>query len=487
MKDLTPSRQNQDMELDARIKQADPAIGTSTLSEEVILSGLNKATKPKRFALRRPRLFPALGLVTAMALAIAIPLINRPGVPSDSVTNPVAQASNATKQPIVEQDQFPSNTKTFDTWQVLTGAGTAMSGIAMMSKNVTYRTAGSIASMRGNDQELYKIVPTENTLSFANRLAKALALPYPLTAITNSDGTNLTTVTGGTITSKHQSKRIGLTVEGGQKFQNWSYGDGSATAFRPCRKGDLLGAKGIDIISHSGDGKGHNKCEVLPSGLGPTKNQAIAAARRIFTQLGYQSTTDITKIRDGQLYVVANQFGSGKSNPNLKSYEWSNAQVYGYLVANGQVTKLCQQITWSNSSQRILNASGFGGKPVKWLTVKTIPVAQAAKRISQYDGGALSATPFFASNPVSWGYPKYSDTFTKAPAGTPDSSGGKTKTKVIYVTAVSRFSSPVNGIDGTKWLVPSLAFRDAGGYLGGAIAMREPDFASYDGLHLTSK
>lgn len=487
MKDSARPRQNQDMELDARIKKADPAADAVALDEQVILSGVDKASNPRRFPLPKPRLLPALGIATAVALAIAIPFMNRTEVAADFVTTPVAQATNSTKQPIVEQNQFPSNSKTFDTWQVLTGAGTAMSGVAMMSKNVKYRATGSIAPVQGSDQELYKIVPTESTLSFANRLAKALDLTYPLSAVTTSYGMNITTVTGGNISSKHQSKRIGLTVEGGQTFQNWSYGDGSATAWRTCQKGDMSGAKGIDIISHSGDGKGHNKCEVLPSGLGPTKNQAIAAARRIFSQLGYQSTTDIRNIKDGQLYVVATQFSSSSSNPNLKSYEWSNAQVYGYLVANGQVTKLCQQITWTNSSQKILNASGFGGKVVPWLNVKTIPVAQAAKRISQYDGGALSATPFFASNPVSWGYPKYSDTFNNAPTGSTDSSGGKTKTKVIYVTAFSRFSAPVTGLDGTKWLVPSLAFRDAGGYLGGVIAMRQPDFASYDGFHLTSK
>jgi hypothetical protein len=486
MKDSNRSQHNQDMNLDIRIKQADPAVNTAALSDEVILLGLAKAKTPKRPTFVSPRLVPALGLATAIALAITTPLINRPGAGSDAHTSSMAQATGSANKPIVEQNQFPSNTKNFDTWQMLTGAVTVTSGVAMINKNVTYRAAESIASMRGSDQELYKIVPTENTLSFANRVAKALTLIYPLKAVTNSDGTNLTTVTGGNIFSKKQSKRIGLTVEGGQKSQNWSYGDGSATAFRPCRKGDVLGAKGIDIISHSGDGKGNNNCEVLPSGLGPTKNQAVAIARRIFAGLGYQSSTDITKVKDGQLYVVATQWGSNHSNPNLHSYEWSNAQVYGYLMVNGQVTKLCQQIFWTNSSQKILSASGFGGKPVRWLKVKTIPIAQAAKRISQYDGGDLSATPFIRSNQASWGYPKYSDTFNKAPAGSPLAAGGKGKTKVIYATSFTRFSSPVVGTDGTKWLVPSLAFRDSGGYLGGAIAMRSQDFATYDGLHLTN-
>jgi hypothetical protein len=480
MKDSNPTQHNQDMNLDERFKRADPAAGAPALDPVIITGAITRAESKTPKARRNGFLVASISMATAIAVAITVPML---GSHSSQVTKIVASESELPHSglgPLVRQG-FAPTTERFNTWQAAGGGMSVLSGVAMISRNVTYGAAKSISEDQGTTQNLYKVKPTQSTESFANQVAQALELVYPLhisRGLDTTKSTILTTVTGGNIPAKQPSKQIGLTVVGGPGFQTWNYGDASALAYRPCRKGDSPNDKGVDMISHSADGQGHKSCQVLPSGLGPTKNQAIATAQRIFAKLGYRNSTKAEQVKDGELLVVATNWGSLKDNPARHSFGWTSAQVVGFLKVNGQITRLSQQISWSNSSPKIWNASGFGGQPVLWRQVPTIPVAQATQRISQYDGGPYSATPFFATMPSYFSPAIYSKSFTSAPVGQ-FGKKGKSKTKKIFATRFDRFTAVVTGFDGTRWLVPSYSFSDAGGYLGGTIAMRARDYAPF--------
>jgi hypothetical protein len=319
------------------------------------------------------------------------------------------------------------------------------------------------------------LTPTEDANTLATKLKRIFGIKAPLNVDAKLDRNGNTTITAGHIDKATGSVHHGLAVLTGPTQSQWSYGDSGATAWRPCHKGDKQGQPNISIIERGTDAKGARTCRVLPRGLGPTNSQALKTAKTVFSRLGYQSTTNLSTAKNGQLWISTAQLDT------QSKFQYDVFSVSGYLMVAGKPTTLAQTITFSASSKRIWSATGFQGSAKAVDRYPTVTPGFGVSRISEFDNGPLSAKHLDLKNPYSWYYSNLSSSITKAPNLDYNGKSGKglrhtSHTKIIYATGLRTFPAIVEDHRGVTWIVPAYEYRDHNGYLGSVIALTESVF-----------
>jgi len=481
MKEFDSPRQNIDMKIEERLRQADPARNAEVLDEGLVLKAA-KLADARRLAgdvseaswiTRNPRRLTLglSGLVTATALATAFVVVlpgSEANKPLPSSTNSIASGGQlpTLPEPISYSNFGQYISPEYNSSSQALAVPNVVAGVALMTKNVDFSPSKSILKLRPSFATIYKVTSNETVLDTGKKLAELFALEQPL-RISKPGRFGSTTATVGSIPSTPTLPGIGqpnspsyrsVAVTGSKNGISWVYGNSRAMAWRPCKSGDSMN-KNVSIISRGGS-KGHTSCQALPSGLGPTSTEALDRAKQLFQGLGYQTGTTVASTPEGGLYLVAQGFGE-QIEGRLTYYLGT---VSGFLKIGGQVTTLAQKVFFTSSSKQIVSAQGFIGnaKPVYTSILKSPAIA--ARQISVYDQGPDSMQLIDLKNPGSYIRIDYSTSIKKAPNGNPVPHNAKTKT--IYISKFHLVPGVIQGTDGSTWLIPTYEFTDGGGYLG---------------------
>ncbi|MFM5905318.1 MAG: hypothetical protein ACKORF_04355 [Micrococcales bacterium] len=389
----------------------------------------------------------------------------------------IAGADKSEDNPILpivvgSQDHAMSN---YERWQSALGGLRIFADPALMSHDIAFQPSTSLQRVLSGNRTLYQVAPTMSAREIAVALKQVFTTSSPFKISPNLDVHGNTTITSGKVDSATGSVHKGFAVLAGPNQARWSYGDSSALAWRPCTKVDKQGKPGISIIERSTESGKHN-CRVLPNDLGPSPSDAIKQAKKLFLSLGYRSSTNLSSVADGQLWIPTGKGWLSNNHQDVFS-------VFGYLVVSGKPTTLAQTVTFSRSSTKIVSASGFQGLATAKARVKTITPSLGVKRIAEYDLGLWSARHLNLSTGSNYYYMNLSESILNAPAKNYSSPQNAPKvnsshTKIILVSGYRSFPAVVEDQKGVTWIVPGYAYQDHQGYLGSVIALPARDYKS---------
>ena len=509
------------MDLDKRIKAADPAKGRNLPDQDQTWNNIQVAITNSRLARSRVRsiawatsglAFATVAVLTVMSVtaqgprlhsnntnyALSSPAPAHSLVPGSNTAGPAspsgtAETAFAAAAQVTGAENFLATAapkpslepiivgtpdyamSVYQSWQSALGAISYLAGPALISHDIAFKPSARLKRAKATDRTVYKVTPTQDAKSLAMLLKRAFGIKAPLKVEAELDRNRSTTITAGHIDKATGGVHHGLAVLVGPTQAQWSYGDSGAVAWRLCHKGDKQGQPSISIIERGTDAKGARTCRVLPRDLGPTKKEALTTAKAIFRQLGFESTTDLKAAKNGQLWISTAQLGT------QAKYRYDVFAVSGYLMVAGKPTTLAQTITFSASSKRIWSATGFQGSAKAVGRYPTVTPRFGVGRISEFDNGPMSAKHIDLKNPYSWYYSNLSSSIAKAPNLQYDGKSGNLhrvtgRTKLIYATGLHTFPAVVEDHRGVTWIVPAYEYRDHNGYLGSVIALTESEF-----------
>ena len=486
MKEFGSPKQNLDMKIDERLRQADPARNPIELDEGLVLRAANKAADNKAAgrsntnaakALNARRITLGLsGLVTAVAVATAV-IIELPGSQAiKSLPTSEAFTQNAGSLPVLPGAiRFSPFGKylspQYNSWNQALSIPSFVAGAALITKNVAFSPTESLLKQQPTVGTVYQIKPSETVVEAGTTLAALFGLDQPL-KISKPHKYGAVTVTVGRIPSTLSTMGVdqpnsqgyrGFAAFGSKTGISWVYGNSRAMAWRTCRPGDSLKIN-VSMISRGG-AKGQNNCKSLPSGLGPTKSDAIERAKLLFKSLGYKTGNTPASTPNGGLYLVAHGFDDTlNGRPN-----YYQATVSGYLKVAGQVTTLAQNITFTSSSNRIVSAQGFIGNYKARYSAQLKSPAVAVGQISVFNDSPDSMALLDIKNPGSYVRSDLSTSITRAPTGSPTPRNDATA--IVHVSRYKILPGVIEAYDGQIWLIPTYEFTDKGGYLGAVKAL----------------
>jgi len=488
MKDFEQSKQNIDMTIDERLRQADPARNQVALDEGIVLraaqrvsargfrfryfSGIWEPRGPRRLALGLS------GFVAAVAVVTAVMTVQQ----EVKVDKPLAAASSSLAPgnnlpPLTEPIRYSTfgqyQSQKFSQWSQALSIPEVISGVALVSKNVTFAPSASLNNRAPKTGVIYKLTSNQTVSEAGKRLAQAFGVGQPL-RVSKPARYGSITATAGTVPHAPASfsfgqpnvrlRYRGVAAIGSNSGVRWVYGNSRAMAWRDCRPGDSM-KKNVSIISRMSE-KNLRYCRVLPSGMGPTSAEALARAGSIFQSLGYRTSTTLASTPNGGLYLVAQGFGEQSAGRQT----YYQATISGYLKVAGQVTTLAQKVMFTSSSQQIVSAQGFMGNVKTAYSAKLKSPAQAARQISIYDTDPVNSIQLFDPKaPGSYLRSDLSTSILKAPVGDPSRPTANPVT--ITVSKFRIVPGVIEARDGTTWLIPSYLFTDKGGYLGAVKAL----------------
>lgn len=540
MKDFDAPRHNTDMNIDERLKRADPASSQGPVDGDLILRAAQTAasngarrtqTGATWHAKARHRTGLAFGaFVTAVSLAVAV-FVAVPGVVGQGQPEPRTEFLDATggpefagpEDPVVGSSAIPTAaygavaslaltdsanlpslrkpiryypygqfvSQAYNTWWHALGIPQLFAAVALISKNVTFAPSPGLLKHKNAVGVVYRVLPNATATAAADTLARLFGLSEPIRT-SKAGAYGLKTVTVGSLPSNALSMAgvgqdytsapyRGLALIGSKNGIRWVYGNSKATAWRDCRPGDSI-SKNVSIISRgrtvnsSGGAKYKNTCRALPSGLGPNRSLAVDRAKLLFHSLGYKTGSTEAKTPNGGLFIVANGFDESRDGRAT----YFQGTVSGFLKVAGQVTTLAQKVVFSSSSQQIVSAEGFIGNAVAVNSALLKTPAAASRQISVYDQDPTNSIQLFNPKNVAYDYPRtdLSSSILNAPAG--DASKPGAHPKRIVVTKFKIFPGVVSAYDGSTWLIPSYAFSDSGGYLGSVKALPSSKLKVYN-------
>ena len=488
MKEFEPSKQNIDMTIDERLRQADPARNLTALDQDLVLRAAQRASArgmrarfssgpwaskgPQRLALGLS------GFVAAVAVVVAVVAL-QPAVrvPKTVVAARASSTSGANLPALTEPIRYsafgPYASPKYSLWSQALEIPEVISGVALVTKNVTVAPSASLINHAPETGVIYKLMPTQTFAEAGKRLAQAFGVGQPLRASQPARYGSIT-VTAGSVPPTPVSFELGqpnsrLDYRGvaaiwSKNGVRWVYGNSQAMAWRDCKPGDSM-KKNVSIISRMSE-KNLRYCRVLPSGMGPTSAEALARAGSIFQSLGYRTSTTLASTPNGGLYLVAQGFGEQSAGRQT----YYQATISGYLKVAGQVTTLAQKVMFTSSSQQIVSAQGFMGNVKTAYVAKLKSPAQAARQISIYDTDPVNSIQLFDPKaPGSYLRSDLSTSILKAPVGDPSRPTANPVT--ITVSKFRIVPGVIEARDGTTWLIPSYLFTDKGGYLGAVKAL----------------
>jgi hypothetical protein len=524
MKDFDSLRHNPDMNIDDRLRQADPAKGFPELDQGLVLNaaertkawGRRKASVGQTWeAMQKRRSVMGLsGLATALALVVAVVVVSpstQPGKAPEALTSevagPQAPVTPSSALPTVTQltgaaataeytatlpmltqaiRYYPYGqyvTKKYNEWsQALAPLG-SFSGPALVAFDVKFEPSTALMARKAPSGILYKIRPAVGIQDAASSLKKLFGLgsklevskPGPYGSVTVTAGyVPPTAVLTGIGQAGTEKQYRGIAAIGSANGIRWVYGNSRAMAWRKCQPGDSMN-KNVSIISHYAN-KVSKGCVALPSGLGPTESEAIDRAKLLFQSLGYKTSTSLKATPEGGLFVTTQGFNESLDG-RATYYEGT---VSGYLKVAGVVTTLAQKVIFTSSSQQIVSAEGFIGNAVPTQLAALKSPALAARQISVYDGDPVNSMNLLDEKHPGWEYIRsdLSTSITKAPPG--DATRPNAKPKKIFVTRYRIVPGVIQAYDGSTWLIPTFEFSDRGGYLGAVKGLRGSLLKKYD-------
>jgi hypothetical protein len=413
------------------------------------------------------------GFVAALAVVAAVVALQ----PAVRVTKTVVAASAsstsganlpALTEPIRYSAFGPYASPKYSLWSQALEIPEVISGVALVTKNVTFAPSASLINHAPETGVIYKLMPTQTFAEAGKRLAQAFGVGQPLRASQPARYGSIT-VTAGSVPPTPASFELGqpnsrLNYRGvaaiwSKNGVRWVYGNSQAMAWRDCKPGDSMKSN-VSIISR-GSSKGRTTCRVLPSGQGPNRSEAMARAGSIFQSLGYKTGTSLASTPNGGLFLVAQGFGEESAGRQT----YYQATISGYLKVAGQVTTLAQKVVFTSSSSQIVSAQGFLGRAKAAYITKLKSPAQAARQISLYDSDSVDSIHLLeVTNPGAYLRSDLSTSITNAPSGIPIL--GDPNTVNISVTKFRIVPGVIEAYDGSTWLIPSYEFTDKGGYLG---------------------
>jgi hypothetical protein len=510
-------------QLTNRIQAADPAASIDVPSEAHLETLLNRAANEaggeRRFFSPRQRIQWVRGLTTVGVMAAAMALIlpsvlgfgntGNGGYLFSLGANGGNQASAAkVAGGAASQDMAMCLGPCFNTTQFRFHADTSLSD-------------------QSSNAEIFKLVPTRGPGQTLNAVAEVFGLQAPTFAQEPAAGDtwgslykgwdpNSKTNPSGEIASVYYDTR--------SMISNWSY-NANNMRWTTCEYQDAA-AKGepvplVDI--NKIDPNVTSTCTAGLSGYAPTTAQALVLAAKYFKALGYDSNTNLSKVADGDLYLVGPQDSEDPNNNHGRSI-----QVYGYLKVAGGLTPLSMYVGWDGSNSELAYAGGFDGKVASQGSFGTVSAAAGVDRLSKwqwfgtpyldwtniqysqhmsgpiaYDavGTNTGSTDVGITNSVAPDSATGSGTApaaSSAPASSsaPDASGapgnpgsGVAPTPVdpsatpepdptpvvidVTVTKAQNALMLVYGEDGSIWFVPGYVYFDSTGYVGSVLAIVE--------------
>lgn len=284
--------------------------------------------------------------------------------------------------------------------------------------------------------------------------------------------------------------QLAVSYDNGSMVPQWSY-TGNPMLYTDCAHSDAA-AKGLDvpIVDPNKQDPNTNTCLAGISGRGPTTAEALVSAKKIFKAIGFDSSTNLDSVHNGDLYIEM------PTDPNAGR---DGVSITGYLMVGGSLTSMSQTISWDGSSKDISYGYGFDGQAVSQGNFGTLSASAAVERLGNWQwygnpyldyanlkysetmnqGVAIDVvtpaaqdTTGGASTGSSGSATVAPDTSTAAPTGVAPSAVTPTQQVVnVTVTRAQSTLMTLYAADGTIWFVPGFVFYDATGYVGNVLSI----------------
>jgi hypothetical protein len=497
-------------DLSARLQAADPAANQEAPHESLIHraiadadtgaeSGSSQKPANRRIRFLKPRNRVALvrGLSTvgvmAVALAFAAPSILG-AFPSGSGSSYLFSLAGSTS----------SGQKLAASSDMVGSAASVSGGIAdagvcrgfdgnpcgIMPTEYNYVAAPGLSDASGS-AAVYKLQPVRSASETLTLLAAQFGISG--TTKTGSAAENWNVIYKGLNPDGSDGwgkPQLVVSYDTGSMVPQWSY-TGNPMLYTDCAHSDAA-AKGLDvpIVDPNTQDPNTNTCLAGISGRGPTTAEALVSAKKIFKAIGFDSSTNLGAVHNGDLFVEM------PSDPNTGR---NGVAITGYLMVGGSLTSMSQTISWDGSSKEISYGYGFDGQAVSQGDFGTVSASAAVERLGnwQWYGNpyldyanlkysetmnqsiaidvvtpAVQDTAGGASSGSSGSATVAPDTNTTAPTGVAPSDVAPTPQVVnVTVTRAQSTLMTLYAADGTIWFVPGFVFYDATGYVGNVLSI----------------
>ena len=507
-------------DLSARLKAADPAANLEAPHESLIHRAIEdadtaKGQKPagKRLNFLTPRSRIALvrslstAGVMAVALAFAAPSILG-AFPSGSGSSYLFSiaGNNVGNQKMSASSAIAGSAATVAGGTMDAAVCTGFDGnpCGIMPTEYNYVAATGLSDSAGN-AAVYKLQPVRS----ASETLTLLAAQFGITGATKtgSAAENWNVIYKGLNPDGSEGwgkPQLIVSYDSGSKLPQWSY-TGNPMLYTDCAHSDDA-AKGLDVPVLDPTSLDPNKetCLAGISGRGPTTAEAVVLAKKLFKAIGFDSSTSLGSVHNGDLYIDM------PSDPNTAR---NGVSITGYLMVGGSLTSMSQTISWDGSSKDISYGYGFDGQAVSQGNFGTVSASAAVERLGNwqwYGNPYLDYANLKYSETMNQGIaidviqaPTTADTNagsvsissgSSAGSGSSGSSAGTTTVapdpnstaptgvapselaptpQVVNVT-VTRAQSTLMTLyaaDGTIWFVPGFVFYDATGYVGNVLSI----------------
>lgn len=523
MKDFRSPGHNPDMNIDERLRQADPAKNFAGPDQSLVLRAAERAAITSSrlgtgnltgFTNNQRRVVLGLsGFATALALVVAVVVVSpwnhaekTTSFPISEVAGPETPVASSSALPVLAQAtgaaattytaNLPALTQSiryypygqyvsekYNEWSQALAPLSVTSGVALVAFDVAFEPSESLKLSKTQTGVLYKVRPSVGIADSAKTLKKLFGIGNRL-EISKPGAYGSVTATAGYVPPAAVLTGIGqagtekpyrgVAAIGTSNGIRWVYGNSRAMAWRKCKPGDSMN-KNVSIISHYAS-KVSKGCVALPSGLGPTESEAKDRAQLLFQSLGYKTSKSLKATPEGGLFVTTQGF-----NESLDGREtYYEGTVSGYLKVAGEITTLAQKVVFTSSSQQIVSAEGFIGNAVATHSANLKSPALAARQISVYDMDPVNSMKLLNAKHPGWEYVRsdLSTSITKAPWG--DATRPNAKPRKIFVTRYRVVPGVIQAYDGSTWLIPTYEFSDKAGYLGAVKALAPSLLKRYD-------
>lgn len=500
-------------ELTARLQNADPAAKSAVPHESLIQRAVAQAEETElkkaiRFLKPKNRVALMRSLSTAGVMAVvlgfAAPSILG-GLPSsggylfDASGGAQGEASmaGANKMSAVSGVTAGPNSDMMGTC-----VGADGFGCGYTPTEFKYLAGTGLSNATGSAQ-IFKLVPNRSASQTMTVVASALGITGPTKTMDTPDSTWTTLYKGLNPDGSEGWGKPQLTVslDNKVKLAQWSY-NGNQTLYTDCaHQDDAVKGLEVPIIDPAQQNEQKDLCLTAISGRGPTTSEAVAEAKKLFKEIGFDSSTALANVKDGDLYL---------ETPNTANRERAGVSINGFLKVGGYLTAMSMSVGWDGSSKEISYAYGFDGVAEAQGSFGTVSQSAAVARLGdwQWFGNPYldysNLTYSQATNPVVTSDVAVSPSNSSVggaavdPAVPADGAAGSTAgstgatsvnpngvespapapevTPVVVSVTVERAKSAlmlVYAADGSIWFVPGFVFYDSTGYVGNVLSVVE--------------
>lgn len=505
--------------IDDRLRAADPAqkveLPTEAHLETLLERAVNAAGAKRGFLAPQRRALLVRGLSTAGVMVAALALV---------LPSVLGSSNTGNGNYLFSLGSSGTGGGMAATADSKMAAGSMVSGVCQgfdglpcgyMPTEFHYN-AGPALSDTSSNGEIYKLEPWRGPGQTLNALADTFNVHSATTQADTPAGETWRTLFKGYDPANPEPQtdsNISVSYDTRSMIVNWSY-NANNMRWTTCEYQDAA-QKGQDVplVDPSKQDPNASSCVVGLSGHAPTTASAVSQAIKYFKALGYNSSTNLSQVKDGDLYLVA---------PADDNAAGASINVNGYLKVGGSLTSMSMGMGWDGSNSELMYAYGFDAKAQSQGSFGTVSQKSAVDRLGKWqwfgnpyldwstlkysenlNGGAIaidstatttsvgggSATASVApappadagvassapANPVASSAPGNPGVATATPAD-PSATPLPEPTPVVVNIDVIKAQNAlmtVWGADGSIWFVPGYVYYDSSGYVGNVLSIVE--------------